>query len=253
MEWFIQLHKKVCDWEWHTDIPTKTLFFHSLLKCNFKEVKWRWKIIKPWELVTSLEHLALETWLTRQQVRTAIEKLKRTWEITHYATNEHTTLALNNWESYNTQDNKRTTNEQQTNNKRITTTNKEYNEYNDNNENIDTYIPKGIWEQALDAIDKNIVPEEEKKQYWNPDINKTLAFLTKHIWCDTFAESQKLQRQYAKHILNLWKEIGSEEMKYRLDKILEDKFKAKNSNKIVFIYKELKSFIHAPETEIFKC
>lgn len=119
-------------------------------------------------------------------------------------------------------------------------------------ENIDTDIPKGIWEQALDAKDKNIV-SEEKKEYGNSDINKTLAFLTKHIWCDTFAESQKLQRQYAKHILNLWKEIWAEEMKYRIDKILEDKFKAKNSNKIAFIYKELKSFIHAPETEIFKC
>ena len=69
-------------------------------------------------------------------MRTAIEKLKKTWEITHYATNEYTTLALNNWESYNTPDNKRITNEQQTNNKRITTTNKnnkEYKEYKEYN------------------------------------------------------------------------------------------------------------------------
>lgn len=112
---------------------------------------------------------------------------------------------------------------------------------------------KEEWEQALEVIDKKETILEGEKEYWNPDINKTLLFLTKNIWCDTFAESQKLQRQYAKHILNLWKEIGSEEMKYRLDRILEDKFKAKNSNKIAFIYKELKSFIHAPETEIFKC
>lgn len=128
MEWFVQLHKKICDWEWYTDIPTKTLFLHILLKCNFKEAKWKGKIVKPWDFITSIEHLSLETWLTRQQVRTAIQKLKMTWEITHYSTNEYTTLTLNNWESYNTQDNKRITNEQQTNNKRITTTNKEYKE-----------------------------------------------------------------------------------------------------------------------------
>jgi hypothetical protein len=41
---------------------------------------------------------------------------------------------LNNWETYNTPDNKRTTNEQQTNNKRITTTNKNNKEYKENKE-----------------------------------------------------------------------------------------------------------------------
>lgn len=133
MEWFIQLHKKICDWEWYTDIPTKSLFFHILLKCNYKEAKWKWKIIKPWEFITSLEHLSLETWLTRQQVRTAIEKLKKTWEITHQATNEYTMIGLNNWDIYNTRDNTWITNEQQTDNKRITTTNKEYKEYKENN------------------------------------------------------------------------------------------------------------------------
>ena len=134
MEWFIQLHKKICDWEWYTHIPTKVLFFHILLKCNFKEAKWRGKVVKPWEFITSIEHLSLETWLSRQQIRTAIQKLKETGEITHYSTNEYTTLALNNWESYNTPDNKRITNEQQTNNKRITTTNKNNKEYKENKE-----------------------------------------------------------------------------------------------------------------------
>lgn len=134
MEWFVQLHKKICDWEWYTDIPTCKLFFHILLKCNYKEAKWKWKVIKPWEFITSLEHLSLETGLTRQQVRTAINKLKSTWEITHYSTNEYTTLALNNWESYNTRDNIQITNEQQTNNKRITTTNKNNKEYKENKE-----------------------------------------------------------------------------------------------------------------------
>lgn len=135
MEGFIQLHRKILEWEWYDDLPTCKLFLHILLKSNFKENKWRWKTINPWEFYTSLEHLSLETWLTRQQVRTAIEKLKKTWEITHEATSEYTILRLNNWESYNTQDNKRTTNEQQTNNKRITTTNNDNTDNNENNDN----------------------------------------------------------------------------------------------------------------------
>lgn len=161
MEWFVQLHKKICDWEWYTDIPTCKLFFHILLKCNYKEAKWKWKVIKPWEFITSLEHLSLETGLTRQQVRTAINKLKSTWEITHYSTNEYTTLALNNWESYNTRDNIPITNEQQTNNKRITTTNKNNKEYKENKEyNTEIVVSQPNEYQLSISYLKNIENEQ---------------------------------------------------------------------------------------------
>lgn len=155
MEGFIQLHKKICDWEWYTDIPTCKLFFHILLKCNYKEASWKGIKINPWEFITSLEHLSLETWLSKQQIRTSIEKLKKTWEITHESTNNYTTLALNNWASYNTQDNKRITNEQQTDNKRITTTNKEYKEkkeYKENNTETDTIVSS----QAIVHLDNKL-------------------------------------------------------------------------------------------------
>lgn len=99
-------------------------------------------------------------------------------------------------------------------------------------------ISKDIGEQALEPI----------KEYWDKEINKTLEFIQRYVWCDTFAESNKLQRQYGRHIFNLWKKIWSEEMKIRLDEILSDKFKAKNCNKIAYIYKELKSFIHSPQS-----
>ena len=114
MEWFIQLHKKICEWEWYTDVPTCKLFFHILLKCNYKEVKWRWEIIKPWDFITSLEHLSQETWLTVRQVRTALEHLEKTWEVTKQSTSQYTILTLTNWASYNTQDDKRPTNDRQT-------------------------------------------------------------------------------------------------------------------------------------------
>lgn len=187
MEWFIQLHKKICDWEWYTDVPTCKLFFHILLKCNYKEAKWKGKIIKPWEFITSIEHLSLETWLSRQQVRTGIQKLKSTWEITHYSTNEYTTLALNNWGSYNTRDNTWITNEQQTNNKRITTTNKNNKEYKENKE---TDISKDIWEQALVV------------QKWNIEINElleTIKWQVEFLWL--IYKKWKYERERAKNIL----------------------------------------------------
>lgn len=195
MEWFVQLHKKICDWEWYTDIPTCKLFFHILLKCNYKEAKWKWKVIKPWEFITSLEHLSLETGLTRQQVRTAINKLKSTWEITHYSTNEYTTLELNNWESYNTRDNIQITNEQQTNNKRITTTNKNNKEYKENKEyNTDTDISKDIW--SNDLVNKS-----------NPDINNLIQFIKETVEAQGFIyKAGEQERNRAKNILT-WKDF----------------------------------------------
>jgi hypothetical protein len=50
-------------------------------------------------------------------------------------------LGLNNWATYNQPDNQRITNEQPTNNQRITTTNKEYKEKKEYKENnIDTDV-----------------------------------------------------------------------------------------------------------------
>lgn len=51
---------------------------------------------------------------------------------------------------------------------------------------------------------------------------------------------------YGKHFLNLGKNIGKEEFTNRLKIILQDPFKAKNSNKLAYLYKEIKSFIHSP-------
>ena len=134
MEWFVQIHKKIKEWGWYTDMATCKLFFHILLSANYKKVNWRWHKIQPWQFITSLDHLAIESWLSTQQVRTALDKLISTNEITKQSTSLYTILTLNNWETYNTPDNKPITNEQQTNNKPITTTNNNYTEYKENKE-----------------------------------------------------------------------------------------------------------------------
>lgn len=152
MDWFILLHKKICEWEWYTDIPTKTLFLHILLKCNYKEAKWRWIDVKPWDFITSLEHLSQETWLTVRQVRTALEHLEKTWEVTKQSTSLYTILTLNNWNTYNIRDDKPTTNEWQTNDKPTTTTNKDNTEYKEKKENK-TETDTNVSSQAIVPLD----------------------------------------------------------------------------------------------------
>ena len=121
MEGWIKIHRKMVDWEWYLDINTKTLFFHLLLTANHKEKKWRGQTIERGQLITSISHLAKETGLTCQQIRTSLNKLKSTNEITTKATNKYTLINIEKYSDYqifedennkqnNIRNNKQTTN-----------------------------------------------------------------------------------------------------------------------------------------------
>ena len=136
-EGYIKLHRQFIDWEWFTDVNTCHLFQYCLLRANFKDTNWRGIEIKKGQFVISYEKLANDTGLTIQQIRTAINKLKLTGELTHQTTNRNSIITVNNWTLYqdiNTQNNTQITDKQQTNNKQITTDNNDKNDNNDNNE-----------------------------------------------------------------------------------------------------------------------
>jgi len=126
---FIVLYRKMTDWEWYGDTNVKVLFLHLLLTANWETKKWRGKLVQRGELITSIGHLSeqLSTVdkFSPMQVRTALNKLKVTNEITIKTTNRFTVITINNYDTYqdiNKPSNKRITNKQQTDNKRITTT-----------------------------------------------------------------------------------------------------------------------------------
>lgn len=144
---YIKLFRKMLDWEWYSDLSTFRLFTHLLLKVNYKDISWQGKVIERGSCVTSYQQLSLETGLTAQQVRTAIQHLISTNEITKCSTSKYTIIKVLNYDCYqciNKQDNKQITNnqqaKQQTNNtqtnKRITQslTNRQHAEYAINKE-----------------------------------------------------------------------------------------------------------------------
>jgi hypothetical protein len=126
MSGFITLHRKLLDWEWYSDINTKTLFIHCLLKANWEDKNWRGIDVKRGSFVTSYDSLSKETKLTIQQIRTSIFKLTKTQEINIQTTNKFTLLTIVKYEDYQSLETK-PTHKQQTNNKQtnkqITTTN----------------------------------------------------------------------------------------------------------------------------------
>ena len=138
MEGWIKIHRQILNWEWYKDINVKILFIHLLLTANHQGKNWKGQLVKRGQKLTSLQHLANETGLTLQQTRTALIKLKSTGEITYTTTNKYTLVTITKYDDYQFIDEKITnkitnnqTNEQQTNNKQITT-----NKNDKNNKNL---------------------------------------------------------------------------------------------------------------------
>ena len=100
MSGYIKIDRKITEWEWYKNLNTKVVFFHCLLKANWKEGKFEGKIIKRGSFVTSIKKLSLELCLTEDEVRTAIKHLISTGEITKQTTNKYSVITVSNYELY---------------------------------------------------------------------------------------------------------------------------------------------------------
>ena len=105
--------------------------------------KWRRIEVGAGELVTSYKNLAEQTGHSVQEVRTAMDKLKKSGVITVRATSRYSVISLVNYSVYqgfenaeqqanNSQNNKQITNNQHSSNTQATTNNNDnnYNKYN---------------------------------------------------------------------------------------------------------------------------
>lgn len=73
---FVKFDRKMTEWEWYRDVPTKVLFIHCIFRANWKIGCVNGTKIKRGQFVTSLAKLAEETGLTIQQTRTALKHLE---------------------------------------------------------------------------------------------------------------------------------------------------------------------------------
>jgi len=118
---FIVIYRSLLEWEWYSDANTLRLFLHCLLRANHKDRAWQGITIERGSFVTSYQHLALDLGLTVQKIRTSINKLKSTGEITHKSHGKYGVITINNYDKYqeiNSQPNTQATvNQQASNNK----------------------------------------------------------------------------------------------------------------------------------------
>lgn len=158
---FVKIYRSFIDWEWYDDISTKVLFLHCLLKANHTVNKWHGIEIQRGQFITSIRKLALETGLTGQQVRTSLNKLKSTHELTHETTSQYSIISIKNYNLYqesNTPVNTQITHEQHTSNTRVTT-----NKNNKNDKNEKKYINDPFLKNEIEMF----FIEEYKKRFNN--------------------------------------------------------------------------------------
>ena len=61
---FVKLDRGILDWEWYEDTYTARLFFHCILKANWKPGVWKGQPYKRGQFITSLPILAKELGLS---------------------------------------------------------------------------------------------------------------------------------------------------------------------------------------------
>lgn len=79
---FITIDRKILNWEWYQNANTFRVFFHLVAIANYSDVKKNGVVIPRGSVDITQKQLAEKLKLTRDQVRKAIEHLKRTHEIT---------------------------------------------------------------------------------------------------------------------------------------------------------------------------
>lgn len=132
MSTYIKLFRDIQQWRWYTDGNTARVFVHILLNAKYKPTEYKGYTIEAGQCIFGRKKWAEDLNMSERQVRTAIEHLKSTNEITTKSTNKFTVITVVKWEFWqmgegystnkptNNESNKRPTNDQQT------TTYKEY-------------------------------------------------------------------------------------------------------------------------------
>lgn len=97
---WIKIDRNILEWGWYKDANTKALFIHLLLKANIKKGSFMGVEINRGELATSYASLAEETGLSVRNVRTALEHLKVTGEVTVNRHSKFSVISILNYSMY---------------------------------------------------------------------------------------------------------------------------------------------------------
>lgn len=154
---WVKIHRSLLNWEWWDDQNTARLWLTVLLSANHKAEHWHGMTIEAGQFVTSYDKLAARSGLTVKKVRTALEHLKKTGEITVKTANKFSLITVVKWGDFQVQtdeEGKQKANKWQTKGKQMATNKKLKNEKKE--KNIYTISPPKYIIQQMNGT----LPEE---------------------------------------------------------------------------------------------
>ncbi|MCQ2299665.1 MAG: hypothetical protein MJZ81_06040 [Bacteroidales bacterium] len=158
MRW-MKMYESLLSWEWSADVPVFNLWIHLLLMANTRDMEWKGETVPRGSLVTTVKELSEQTGLSAMQIRTALEKLRLTNNITTKTTNKNTIVSICDYVSYQGSSEGRQQTKQQTVQQ---TDNKQAKEKEsntkkiENNEEYKENTPIGVQKKAEDAAEKTV-------------------------------------------------------------------------------------------------
>jgi hypothetical protein len=216
MDGWIKLHRKLVEWEWYDDTNTFRLFLHLLLKANHKQKKYKGTVIQEGQLVTGQDVLAKELKMTRRQIRTSLNKLKMTNEVTIKTSSKGSLIQVVNWSRYQvvTSD---MTKESPTDVQQVTTNKKEKKEKKNINERIQDF--KESLEPYVDQYGQEMV--KEFFLYWS-ESNQSGTKFRKELQ-KTWSVGRRLHTWSSNNFNNTYKPKQSETVQEREERLKESK------------------------------
>lgn len=121
--YYIKSYDSILTWQWYTDINTCHLYRHLIQTVNRTEAKFRGEVVKKGETAVSLRTLSENTGLSVQQIRTSINKLISTQDVTRVERGKLSLISIpkfDKWQSSNTEANTASTREQHASNTQST-------------------------------------------------------------------------------------------------------------------------------------
>jgi len=120
---YIKLYRQIRMWEWWDDINTRNLFISLLLDVNYTTGNWMGMTIEPGQTITTTARMMKQTRLSRQKLRSCLNRLQSTSEITIETTKRYHRITITNWALYQSDQEETTkgiTYEQPTDNPQVT-------------------------------------------------------------------------------------------------------------------------------------
>lgn len=180
--------------------------------------------------VTSYDHLSKELHIGVQSIRTSLNKLKSTGELTIKKTNRYSIITINKWKSYQPLTDQPTVKQQSTN-KQLTTNKNEENEKNEK---------------------KNTLSKD--RAYGNPEINEAISYLKGKLGGSLDGNLQG-NRRFAHLLIGRFRKDYPDKdplhlLKFLIEAGLQDKFHGKNITSFKYLFYNAQKIIQSVKSKI---